>query len=323
MAHTRVEKTNTNPSNMNALHALSYIIDRLATYSTILYLTMITPHKYVKNWTALYLTALLGRKSVSIAKDGTLSAKISARKLFKCLVATEYIYRRSKVPQYARKISFNNTWMKIYCLNGSCELKVQPEKILMVSIPEVFNEIYNVNVRGMVVLDVGAYVGDSALYWLYKGARKVIAVEPVPEHYESLLENAKGKPIVAINASVGQKIPLLPNQVGLDTYGLISSEKTTMQHLDVPVYKLLELVETWKPDVVKMNFEGCEYAVINEIVQLPSYGVKIIIVQFHKKKERSMHRALLYAQKYLGPPKITESIFTKNPRITCIWATLM
>jgi len=34
--------------------------------------------------------------------------------------------------------------------------------------------------RGREVVDVGAGIGDSALYFILHGARKVIAVEPCP-----------------------------------------------------------------------------------------------------------------------------------------------
>jgi predicted rRNA methylase YqxC with S4 and FtsJ domains len=43
---------------------------------------------------------------------------------------------------------------------------------------------YPFDVKGEVVLDVGAYLGDTPLMWLYKGAISVIAVEPVPIHFQ-------------------------------------------------------------------------------------------------------------------------------------------
>ncbi|MEM0478200.1 MAG: hypothetical protein QXN77_07360 [Candidatus Caldarchaeum sp.] len=40
--------------------------------------------------------------------------------------------------------------------------------------------VYDVDVREAVVLDVGAYIGDTPIYWVNRGVSKVIAVEPVP-----------------------------------------------------------------------------------------------------------------------------------------------
>jgi len=42
-------------------------------------------------------------------------------------------------------------------------------------VPEVLSGL-----RGREVVDVGASVGDTALYFVLNGARKVIAVEPLP-----------------------------------------------------------------------------------------------------------------------------------------------
>jgi len=42
-------------------------------------------------------------------------------------------------------------------------------------VPEVLSGL-----RGRDVIDVGANAGDTALYFVLHGARKVIAVEPLP-----------------------------------------------------------------------------------------------------------------------------------------------
>lgn len=55
-----------------------------------------------------------------------------------------------------------------------------------------------VDMRGKTVLDVGAGEGESALFFLAHGARKVICVEADRACYENLVCNAKGKPIVPI-----------------------------------------------------------------------------------------------------------------------------
>lgn len=51
---------------------------------------------------------------------------------------------------------------------------------------------YPVSVESRKILDVGAYIGDTPIYWVLKGAKIVYAVEPVPEHYELLCLNARG-----------------------------------------------------------------------------------------------------------------------------------
>lgn len=48
---------------------------------------------------------------------------------------------------------------------------------------------YDVDVAGKIVVDVGAYVGDSVIYFATRDTEKVIAIEPRPEAYREMLEN--------------------------------------------------------------------------------------------------------------------------------------
>jgi tRNA A58 N-methylase Trm61 len=51
------------------------------------------------------------------------------------------------------------------------------------------NEYEILDVKDKVVLDIGAYVGDSAIYFIRKGAKKVYAYEAVKDFYEIMLKN--------------------------------------------------------------------------------------------------------------------------------------
>jgi len=54
-----------------------------------------------------------------------------------------------------------------------------------------YGEYEPLGVEGRVVVDVGAFVGDSAIYFALKGARKVIAIEPHPSAFVEMLDNIK------------------------------------------------------------------------------------------------------------------------------------
>ncbi|MEM3256177.1 MAG: FkbM family methyltransferase, partial [Thermoplasmatales archaeon] len=42
-------------------------------------------------------------------------------------------------------------------------------------------EIYSyLKVKDKIVIDIGAFIGDTAIYFAIKGARKVISLEPYP-----------------------------------------------------------------------------------------------------------------------------------------------
>lgn len=63
------------------------------------------------------------------------------------------------------------------------------------------------SVAGKYVIDIGAYIGDTAIYFALKGARKVFAVEPYPYTYRLLAENIKinslGTIIRPFNVAIG------------------------------------------------------------------------------------------------------------------------
>ena len=60
---------------------------------------------------------------------------------------------------------------------------------------------------GRDVIDVGANVGDSALYFILHGARKVIAVEPLPNVAKCAEENLRLNDVAdkmkIVNAALG------------------------------------------------------------------------------------------------------------------------
>jgi hypothetical protein len=62
------------------------------------------------------------------------------------------------------------------------------------------------NLSDWFVLDIGAFVGDTALYYARRGAF-VVAVEPLPSNYETMLRNLELNPelkprIIPINAAI-------------------------------------------------------------------------------------------------------------------------
>ncbi len=80
----------------------------------------------------------------------------------------------------------NKLWIRL----DKNQLKI---KRMTLSLLEIFDygEYDELNVNGKTVVDIGAYVGDSAIYFALKGARRVIAVEPHPGAYVEMIENIK------------------------------------------------------------------------------------------------------------------------------------
>jgi len=126
-----------------------------------------------------------------------------------------------------------------------------------------------VNVANNVVIDVGAFVGDTAVYFAFKGARKVIAVEPHPDAYAEMLENIGlnrlESVIVPVNAGLASK----PGMLCVADTDVRNT--TSVYHgigdcrSSIPAMTLGELLDKFglRGDIVlKMDCEGCERDVI-------------------------------------------------------------
>jgi methyltransferase, FkbM family len=141
-----------------------------------------------------------------------------------------------------------------------------------------------------VVIDVGAFVGDTAMYFILRGARRVIAVEPHPGAYAEMLDNVKlnnlERVIVPVNAGLASK----PGKICIED---VSVEATSATYHGsgncinaVPAVTLSELISRFNIDVgnavLKMDCEGCEYDVI-----LNDYGhvrlFRELILEYHPK----------------------------------------
>ena len=72
-----------------------------------------------------------------------------------------------------------------------------------------FGEYSFVDVEDRIVVDIGANVGDSSIYFALKGAKKVIAIEPHPKAFEELVSNTKLNGletiVIPVNAAVASK----------------------------------------------------------------------------------------------------------------------
>jgi FkbM family methyltransferase len=138
-----------------------------------------------------------------------------------------------------------------------------------------FGNYEGIDVNGKVVIDVGAFVGDTAIYFALKGAKSIIAIEPLPANYEELLDNVNlngmRNKINVINAALGSKhgVVKVPRNVPVSIRG--SSIDMYKKHgigklIDIKSITLSDLINEYAIDgndaMLKMDCEGCEFDVI-------------------------------------------------------------
>ena len=128
------------------------------------------------------------------------------------------------------------------------------------------------------VLDIGAFIGDTALYYAKRGAF-VVAVEPLPSNYEAMLRNIELNPdlksrIVPINVAVGPKDGCVEFVCDKAIDGGASMYGNGRRKIKVRSVRLSTLIKEinargvdlsrYEFKALKMDCKGCEYDVIHE-----------------------------------------------------------
>jgi len=122
------------------------------------------------------------------------------------------------------------------------------------------------DVSGRTVVDVGAAIGDTAIYFVLRGAKRVIACEPYPNLFEvayrNIYVNNRLDNVVLLHAGCGSS----DGEVSVAASGsgwtpLIQAE----QGVKVPILSLRTLVSRYdveEDSALKVDCEGCEYDLI-------------------------------------------------------------
>ncbi|MHB8553430.1 MAG: FkbM family methyltransferase [Thermoplasmataceae archaeon] len=175
------------------------------------------------------------------------------------------------------------------------------------------SKIYkDIIVRGETVIDIGANIGDSCIFFAIQGARHIIAFEPFPFTYEmakkNIKENGFEDKISMINGAVGGEnaIMFIPKNFGT-TGGL--QAKNFDEGEKIECFTLNSIVTNFRitSAVLKMDCEGCEYKVFSNSDDETIRKFSKIIMEYHdgvKDLDKRFRK--------LG---FTVSIIKKNKRI--------
>lgn len=156
---------------------------------------------------------------------------------------------------------------------------------------EVFNGDYDIDVSGKEIVDVGASIGDSSIYFALKGARKVIAIEPLPSVYEELVYNVKlnhlEDKIVTINAGLSDKPGKIKVPAKMDLHDTPAYSLRNEGEAEIPLITMSDILKLLnEPYLLKMDCEGCEDIVIrNDYENVKKFKVLVFEYQFPKKRK--------------------------------------
>jgi FkbM family methyltransferase len=137
--------------------------------------------------------------------------------------------------------------------------------------------------KGAVVLDIGAFTGDSIILFLKWGAKKVIAYEPVPENVKLIKSN------IEINKLEG-KVTVIPYAVAsrkgciefsYDYFNKGFGSKPGRNRISLPCISFEDvLAGTHDVSIAKVDCEGCERHLLEiSEIRIPRWIIEVHDIQ--------------------------------------------
>ncbi|MDE1870090.1 MAG: FkbM family methyltransferase [Candidatus Micrarchaeota archaeon] len=166
-----------------------------------------------------------------------------------------------------------NTGYAAFAFRGkNIKLYFGSRKELVDTILMIKNEFFNaesgwLDVKGKEVVDIGAYVGDTAIFFLLNGAKHVYGIEPYPYFYEvgrkNVAINGMGSKITMVNAGVASK----GGKVMIDTQSREFSGKSFKRKGNEKAIEMISLegiVRKYglRDAALKIDCEGHEYDIM-------------------------------------------------------------
>ena len=159
--------------------------------------------------------------------------------------------------------------------------------------PGVFlaEEYADICVKDKTVIDIGASVGDSALYFYIKGAKKIYCYEPTKPAFDfgmdNIVSNNLEESIELMNAGISNYTSsILVESSGQLTGGLQLKESTHGR--EVELYSFDTIVEQVVGEdlVLKMDCEGCEYDIFASLTLKVLRRFEQIALEYHHGHEK-------------------------------------
>ena len=208
-----------------------------------------------RNWISALAAIKLGKSKVRVVLRNGKGGEVSAKDAYHIALLIKSGFDVIDIDSYMHRIifSYNGIEVKFYGFEYS-------------DIRATLNDYKWLDVKRKRVLDVGASIGDTAIYFALRGAKEVVAFEPYPfpfSYAKRNLEENSVSNVVLVNAAVGGSDGAITLTTGETNTG--TTLKPSPDGVQVPIYSLDTVIERYGPfDVMKMDCEGCEYdAILN------------------------------------------------------------
>jgi FkbM family methyltransferase len=243
-----------------------------------------------RNWVRLALTLSLGSRTPDrvVLKNGSQLGRPARRgSLFALAEARRsgWLVRGDTPGRIAlspsREVTLHARWSEGFDLENAIE---------------VFTDrVYASDVRGKVVLDVGASFGDTPLFFASEGASRVIALEPNRESMalaeQNVRESRFNGRIALIAAAAGTRDGFaemhypssIPNAASLAPAAAAEARWSFDRAESVPVRSLGSLIDEARPDrigLLKVDCQGYEYDLMASVSAAEWSQVDSVVLEF-------------------------------------------
>ena len=145
------------------------------------------------------------------------------------------------------------------------------------------------------VIDVGGYNGDYADIINKKFDCEIIIYEPILAYYSKISERFKNdKNIHVVPVAASRKTGVRKMYVSEVASSFFQSWNQSTKTEDVSTVRLSDEIQEKKVDILKLNCEGAEYEIIDDLDEHNLLkDIDEILVQFHKVMRREKTEATL------------------------------
>jgi len=152
----------------------------------------------------------------------------------------------------------------------------------------VDNIYQHLPVKSKTVIDIGANIGDSAIYFALNGATKVISLEPFPKNYQLAEKNIKLNNFSSYVTLLLAGCSGNRNEITIDPdfkSGNSTILKEFKKGIKVPLLTLEDILKKTSDSdnsiVMKMDCEGCEYETIVSANENTLQRFSNIMIEYH------------------------------------------
>ncbi|MBC8551853.1 MAG: FkbM family methyltransferase [Candidatus Brocadiales bacterium] len=154
---------------------------------------------------------------------------------------------------------------------------------------------YLPDLQGKIVLDVGGYIGDTAIYFSHLGASTVYVYEPHPILYKMMIKNIELnniKNIKAINCGTSNENSIISikernsSDGPTAVFGLELPREREGRAVEVKVVSFKEIIDNiGEIDFMKMDCEGYESQALLSCDKVHLKKIKKMVVEYHADPE--------------------------------------